>query len=145
MISHICILQRKKLWRSGWFLMYKKWLWKSELYYIWPSIPNQTKTYNIFMAVFIDHWPWLLTTKLSYAQLYKWGHSKCMQWQVWKSYHNLKTAAQWFLLTCMHCMHIKITAYETWLDSWCKTPQQQRHFYLYIYLWPKLPSFQIFI
>ena len=28
------------------------------------------------MAVFIDLWPCLFTTKLSYAQLFKWGHSK---------------------------------------------------------------------
>ena len=27
------------------------------------------------MAVFIDLWPCLFTTKLSYAQLFKWGHS----------------------------------------------------------------------
>ena len=27
------------------------------------------------MAVFIDFWPCLFTTKLSYAQLFKWGHS----------------------------------------------------------------------
>ena len=28
------------------------------------------------MAVFIDIWPCLFTTKLSYAQLFKRGHSK---------------------------------------------------------------------
>ena len=28
------------------------------------------------MAISIDLWPCLLTTKLSYAQLFKWGHSK---------------------------------------------------------------------
>ena len=27
------------------------------------------------MALFIDLWPCLFTTKLSYAQLFKWGHS----------------------------------------------------------------------
>ena len=27
------------------------------------------------MAVFIDLWPYLFTTELSYAQLFKWGHS----------------------------------------------------------------------
>ena len=27
------------------------------------------------MAVFIELWPCLLTTKLNYAQLFKWGHS----------------------------------------------------------------------
>ena len=30
---------------------------------------------DIFTAIFIDLWPCLFTTKLSYAQLYKWGHS----------------------------------------------------------------------
>ena len=28
------------------------------------------------MAIFIDLWPCLFTTKLSYAHLFKWGHSK---------------------------------------------------------------------
>ena len=28
------------------------------------------------MAIFIDLWPYLLTIKLRYAQLFKWGHSK---------------------------------------------------------------------
>ena len=32
------------------------------------------------MAVFIDLWPCLLTTKLSYAQLFKWGHSNVLEW-----------------------------------------------------------------
>ena len=31
---------------------------------------------NIFNAVFIELWPCLFTTKLSYTQLFKWGHSK---------------------------------------------------------------------
>ena len=31
---------------------------------------------NIFKAVFIDLWPCLFTTKLSYTQLFKWGHSR---------------------------------------------------------------------
>ena len=31
--------------------------------------------YNNFMAVFIDLWPYLFTAKLSYPQLFKWGHS----------------------------------------------------------------------
>ena len=34
--------------------------------------PNSWK---IFIAVFIDLWPCLFTTKLCYAQLLKWGHS----------------------------------------------------------------------
>ena len=42
----------------------------------WSPIPNQAKLQEIFMAVFIDIWPCLFTTKLSYAQLFKWGHSR---------------------------------------------------------------------
>ena len=53
----------------------EKWLWKSEFCYIRPSLPNQAKYLEPFMAVFIDLWPCLLTTKLRYAQLFKWGHS----------------------------------------------------------------------
>ena len=34
--------------------------------------PNR---WNIFMDTFIDLWPCLFTTKLSYAQLFKWGYS----------------------------------------------------------------------
>ena len=32
----------------------EKWLWKSEICYILPSIPNRTKYLEPFMAVFID-------------------------------------------------------------------------------------------
>ena len=40
---------------------------------VWYQIkPN---CWNIFMAVFIDLWPCLFTTKLSYTQVFKWGHS----------------------------------------------------------------------
>ena len=41
------------------------------------DVPYQIKpnSQNIFMAVFIDLWPCLFTTKLSYAQLFKRGHS----------------------------------------------------------------------
>ena len=41
----------------------------------WCSIPNQAKLLEHFMSVFIDHWPCLFTTKLSYVQLFNWGHS----------------------------------------------------------------------
>ena len=38
----------------------------------WRLIPNQAKLLEpIFMAVSIDLWPCLFTTKLSYAQLFK--------------------------------------------------------------------------
>ena len=43
----------------------EKWLWKSELCYIWHSIPNQAKYLEHFMVVFIDLWPCIYTTKLS--------------------------------------------------------------------------------
>ena len=41
---------------------------------VWYQIkPN---CWKIFTAIFIDLWPCLFTTKFSYAQLFKWGHSK---------------------------------------------------------------------
>ena len=36
----------------------------------------EPKRWNIFMAVFMDLFPCLFTAKLSYTQLFKWGHSK---------------------------------------------------------------------
>ena len=46
------------------------------------------------MAVFIDLWPCLLTTKLSYAQLFKWGHSS----------HNVSLV--FFVQSCAVLEHI---------------------------------------
>ena len=44
-----------------------------------PNFDNwyqiKPKGSDIFMTVFIDLWPCLFTTKLSYAHLFKWGHS----------------------------------------------------------------------
>ena len=47
----------------------------------WRSIPNQAKSLEHFMAIFIDLWPCLFTTKLSYTQLFKWGHSNDHRWK----------------------------------------------------------------
>ena len=45
---------------------------------------------TFFISVFKDLWPCLLTTKFSYAQLFKWGHSNvlCM---------HIKQSLCWFL------------------------------------------------
>ena len=48
------------------------------------------------MAFFIDHWPYLLTTKLSYAQLFMWGYSN-VAGQRW----SFTLFFQTYLIACM--------------------------------------------
>ena len=88
-----------KFWFSKLFFRWKLQKWGINFYY-WNILitlifnvlyflktqPNFDVQYqiepnnlNIFMAVFIDLWPCLFTTKVSYAQLFKWGHSKPKQ------------------------------------------------------------------
>ena len=47
------------------------------LYLTFITKSNQICTWNL--AVFIDLWLCLLTTKLSYSQLFKWGHSNVIR------------------------------------------------------------------
>ena len=77
LISHFCILQWKKP-RKIWLIFdFERWLWKPELCYIWPSIPNRTKHLEHFYDCF--HRPYLPTTKLCSAQLFKWGQSTLLR------------------------------------------------------------------
>ena len=41
----------------------------------WCLIPNQVELQEHFYGCFHRPLAWLLTTKLSYTQLFKWGHS----------------------------------------------------------------------
>ena len=47
------------------------------------------------MAVFIDLWPYLFNTKLSYTQLFKWGHST-VYLEYWKT-SNMSAAPPWWV------------------------------------------------
>ena len=62
---------KKKIIKIWLIFDVEKGLRKSEWCCIWPSIPNQTK----YIEPIYGLWTCLLTTKLSYAQLFKWGHS----------------------------------------------------------------------
>ena len=53
----------------------EKWLWKSELCCFQPSILKWPKGQKYFIAIFIVHLTYLLTTKLSWLQKNKWGHT----------------------------------------------------------------------
>ena len=77
---------------------------------VWYQIkPN---CYNIFMAIFIDLWSCLFTTKLSYAQLFKWGHSSAravswknatvLQIKIWNSF----------------CVHMAIVNQSGFFPKW---------------------------
>ena len=63
---------------------HKKMTWKSKLCYFWPSNHRKLNPRNIFIVPFIELLPCLFTTKLCYAQLFKWGHSR-VEWRkvVW--------------------------------------------------------------
>ena len=50
----------------------------------WHSIPNQAKSLEYFYSVFVDLCPCLYTTKLSYTQLFKWGHPSLYGFVPWR-------------------------------------------------------------
>ena len=54
----------------------EQWLWKLEFCCFRPSILKRLNAKNIFMAVFIVLWPYLLTSKLRYLQKINIGHTR---------------------------------------------------------------------
>ena len=110
LIIKVVFFNEKKNIKIRMIFYIEKWLCKSEFCYIWPSIPKQTKYLELLMAVFIDLWPCLITTKLSFAQLFKWGHSKhtnghqiTTEWGMY--YQNLLVFARWNLFQWLQVKH----------------------------------------
>ena len=77
---------------------------------------------NIFKAVFIDLWPCLFTTKLSYTQLFKWGHSRLHTRAV---YHQERI----MIARVLYIIHCCLRGLKTWWS--CLWGQ------IYIFLRPK--------
>ena len=76
----------------------------------WCSIPNQTKLLEHFYGSFHNLWSCLCTIKLSYAQLFKWGHSKHtnghqITTELGMYYQNLLVFAQWNLFQWLQVKH----------------------------------------
>ena len=67
---------KKKLRRIRSIFEIEKWLWNREFCCFPPSILKRRKAKNIFMAIFIVLWPYLLTTKLRCLQKNNIGHTK---------------------------------------------------------------------
>ena len=88
------------------------------------------------MAVFIDIWPCLFTSKLSYAQLFKWGHSKpcvCLAFidvlpdnAIW----DHKILYKWEWQVHSQTPNIKLT----WFKIRKKTLEITNSFFLFIHL-----------
>ena len=61
------------------------------------------------MAIFIDLWPYLLTNKLCYAQLFKWGHSNVHGCNIFSSYHSKYMSQLIGLQLPLSCFNQKVT------------------------------------
>ena len=71
-------IQGWKLFMGGNYSQKYDTLFSKNVPKFWCSIPNGcwNQITEHFTAVFMDLWWWLFTTKLSYAQLLNWGHSR---------------------------------------------------------------------
>ena len=111
---------------QNWKINIYGWLWFLFYFIFWKwaqILTFDTKSSQIArmsMAIFIDLWPCLFTTKLSYTQLFLWGHSTIgpSMNRLHQQIQILNTWPDNYLSLVVYCSWVEFTLHRGFLEHW---------------------------